>query len=168
MKTTVESLALQVHAILAEDDSPAGRERVAAQLAAALREPGFVAAQFAGGNAERKILYADPELHFCILAHEYKQARQGSPHDHGPTWAIYGQAEGESVMTEFEVVEPATAGQRGRVREQRSYTMTPGHARVYDEGVIHAVRHPGPSRLVRIEGRDLATVKRGVYDIAAS
>ena len=52
------------------------------------------------------------------------------------------------------------------MRELRSYTMRPGDARVYDEGVIHAVRHPGPSRLVRIEGRDLAKVKRGIYTLA--
>jgi hypothetical protein len=167
MTITLESLARDIHDILAADDSPAGRQRVAMQLGEALRDPAFVAAQFAGSTGERKVLHEDPQLHFCVLAHDYQQARAGSPHDHGPTWAIYGQAGGESVMTEFEVVEPPAAGQRGRVRELRSYTMRPGDSRVYDEGVIHAVRHPGPSRLVRIEGRDLAGVKRGVYDIAA-
>ena len=167
MTITLESLAARIHDILGEDDSPAGRQRVAAQLGEALRDADFVAAQFTGGTGERKILHEDPQLHFCILAHDYSKARAGGPHDHGPTWAIYGQAVGESVMTEFEVVEPATSDRRGRVRELRSYTMRPGDARVYDEGVIHAVRHPGPSRLVRIEGRDLATVQRGVYEMAA-
>jgi len=40
---------------------------------------------------ERKVLYEDPKLGFCILAHNYQGARESAPHDHGPYWAIYGQ-----------------------------------------------------------------------------
>ena len=160
MTMTLDSLAAHCQRALAAGDTPAAREQVAAMLSRALRDPDFVREQFARPVGERKIVHEDPELGFCILVHEYDHAREGSPHDHGPSWAIYGQAEGESIMSEFEQVAP------GRVRELRSYTMRPGDARVYDEGVIHAVRHPGPSRLVRIEGRDLAKVKRGIYTLA--
>ena len=38
----------------------------------------------------RKVLYEDPELGFCICGHVYEGPAAGSPHDHGPTWAIYG------------------------------------------------------------------------------
>jgi hypothetical protein len=157
MPLHLESLARACREALAKGDTPAAREQVAALLAAALRDPAFVQEQFAAPVGERKIVYEDPQSGLCILAHEYAHAREGTPHDHGPSWAIYGQAEGESVMTEFELVEA------GIVRELRSYTMRAGDARVYNEGVIHAVRHPGPSRLVRIEGTDLAKVKRGTY-----
>jgi hypothetical protein len=160
MTITLDSLAADCRRVLAQGDTPAARAQVATLLSAALRDPAFVRAQFAAPVGERKIAYEDAELGFCILLHEYGHAREGQPHDHGPSWAIYGQAEGESVMTEFELVAP------GRVRELRSDTMRPGDAHVYNEGAIHAVRHQGPSRLVRIEGRDLATVKRGVYESA--
>lgn len=158
MSMTLDALASECKRILTVENTPGGRKRVAGLLSQALRDPAFVREQFASPVGERKVAYQDPDLGFCILVHEYRHAREGKPHDHGEWWAIYGQAEGESVMSEFEVVAP------GQARELRSYAMRPGDAHVYDEGAIHAVRHPGPSKLVRIEGRDLATVKRGVWE----
>lgn len=157
MSTTLASLAGASRQILESNDTPAGREQVASLLRDALRDPAFVREVFSGPVGERGIVHEDPQLGFCILVHEYAQARGGNPHDHGPSWAIYGQAEGESVMTEFEEIEP------GVVRPLRSYTMRRGDAQVYNEGAIHAVVHPGPARLVRIEGQDLAKVNRGTY-----
>ncbi|MEJ6020735.1 hypothetical protein [Ramlibacter sp. PS4R-6] len=157
MATTLQSLAAGCKRALFEDAGPAGRTRAAGLLSAALRDTGFVKEVFARPVGERQVAYEDPQLGFCILAHESSHAREGKPHDHGPSWAIYGQAEGQSVMNEFEVVSP------GRVRKVRSVTLSPGDAHVYNEGAIHAVTHAGPTRLVRIEGVDLAKAKRGVY-----
>ena len=39
-------------------------------------------------DAERTILYEDPDLHFCILGHVYKGAKISAPHDQGSSWAI--------------------------------------------------------------------------------
>jgi hypothetical protein len=160
MTTSLQSLAEGSKRVLSEDNGPAGRARVANLLSAALRDTAFVRELFAQPVGERQVAYQDPDLGFCILVHEYPVAREGKPHDHGPSWAIYGQAEGESVMNEFEVVAP------GRVRKVRSVTLRPGDAHVYNEGVVHAVTHAGPTRLVRIEGVDLGKVKRGVYALA--
>jgi predicted metal-dependent enzyme (double-stranded beta helix superfamily) len=161
MGLTLADFAARCHAILAREDNPAGRQKVAALLREALRDQAFVAAQFANDAPERRILYEDPDLAFCILAHEYRGAKESRPHDHGPSWAIYGQAEGESVMNEYERVD----GAAGKVRKMRSHTMRPGDARVYNEGDVHAVTHTGPSRLVRVEGQDLAKVRRGTYEV---
>lgn len=163
MTVTLESLCRGCKALLATDNTPAGRTRVADLLCEALRDRHFVRDLFAQPVGERKIVYQDPDLGFCILLHEYTHARrEGEPHDHGPSWAIYGQADGESVMHQFELVAP------GHVRRLRSDAMRPGDARVYNEGAIHAVAHTGPARLVRIEGRDLAQVRRGSYVVVAS
>ena len=165
MHITLESLAGESRRILASDNTPAGRERVAALLAQALRDPAFVREQFAGNVPERKVIYEDPELGFCLLAHEYHDARDGGPHDHGPSWAIYGQAEGETVMSAFEVVEPPAPGVRGKVRKSHSYVMRPGDVHVYNEGEVHAPSRSGPTRLVRVEGVNLAGVRRGTYEV---
>ena len=157
MSHTLDSLSRACHELLAAGDTPAARRRIADALSGALGDPAFEREVFTRSVGERSVAWRDQELGFCILAHEYREPREGKPHDHGPSWAIYGQAEGESVMNEFAVVEP------GRVRKLRSVTMRRGDARVYDEGEVHAVTHTGPSRLVRIEGRDLSTVKRGIY-----
>lgn len=164
MTRTLPAFADQVRGILQKENNPAGREKVAALLSEALRDRAFVESFFDADSPQRKIVHEDPQLGFCILAHRYTDAKSGPPHDHGGSWAIYGQADGETMMSDWQVVEPATAGQRGKVRKIREYTMTPGVAHVYNEGDLHAPSRLGPTRLVRIEGTNLEMVKRGSYE----
>ena len=163
--TTLEAFAARCREVLATDDTPAGRARVAALLASALAEPAFAPALFAGDTPERKIVYEDPELGFCILVHEYHGAKDSRPHDHGPSWAIYGQAAGETEMSDFALVEPATPGRPGKVRKTRSYRLRPGDVHVYNEGDLHAPSRAAPTRLVRIEGVNMETVARAKYEV---
>ena len=167
MTMTLDALARECRNLLLADASPSGRTQVAALLGRALQDDEFVRAQFAGGMPERRILHEDRDLGFCILGHEYHDAKEGGPHDHGPSWAIYGQAEGETVMTDFEVVQPAAAGTPGQVRRGRSYALRPGDAHLYNEGAIHAPSRGGPTRLIRIEGTNLEKVARGKYEVGA-
>jgi hypothetical protein len=161
MSLTLESFAARLRAVLQQHDDPAGREQAAALLRDALRDRAFVESLFDAHSPERKIVYEDPQLGFCILAHRYTDARKGGPHDHGNSWAIYGQADGETVMSDWEVVSP------GKVRKLREYTMKPGDAHVYNEGAVHAPTRFGPNRLVRVEGTNLENVKRGKYEVLA-
>ena len=167
MPITLESLAQQCRRLLASDNTPAGRAQVAALVAAALRDSAFLRDQFAAGVPERKIIYEDPELGFCILAHEYQGAKDSGPHDHGPSWAIYGQAEGETTMSDFELVEPPAADRPGKVRRTRSYCLRPGDVHVYNEGAVHAPSRSGPTRLIRVEGVNMEKVPRGKYELVA-
>ena len=160
MPHTLQSFAARCHEILASQDNPAGRNRIAAQLSDLLKDQGFVSAQFDDASPERKILYEDPELGFCILAHNYRGPKDSSPHDHGPSWAIYGQAQGETAMCDYELVEPATAGNPGKVRKTRAYRLTPGDAHVYNEGDLHSPSRAGPTRLIRIEGMNMERIQR--------
>ena len=167
MHVTLESLARDARQVLASNNTPGGRLQVAELLAQALRDEAFVRTLFAAGIPERKILYEDPELGFCILAHEYRGAREAGPHDHGPSWAIYGQAEGETEMADFALVEAAGPGRPGKVRKTRSYRLRPGDVHVYNEGDMHAPSRSGPTRLIRVEGVDLEKVARGKYEVVA-
>lgn len=167
MHRTLESLAAQCRQVLMANNTPAGRTQVAALVRNALRDSGFIAAQFGADAPERKIVYEDPDLGFCILAHEYRGARESRPHDHGPSWAIYGQAEGETLMHDFVLVEPAAAGRPGKVRRTRSYTLRPGDVHVYNEGDLHAPNRAGPTRLIRIEGMNMDKVNRLKYEVVA-
>ena len=90
---------------------------------------------------------------FAILGHVFREARRTPPHDHGASWAIYGQAVGETTMDGWEVTAPATAEKPGQVRLRDSSVLRPGSARVYNEGEIHSPRREGPAKLVRIEGQ---------------
>ena len=79
-----------------------------------LKDDAFIAKHVGDDVPERKILYEDPELGFCILAHNYQGAKESNPHDDAHSWAIYGQAKGETEMTDWELVEKATATGRAR------------------------------------------------------
>ncbi len=163
MRHSLQSFAASCHEILASQDNPAGRRQVATLLAELLADPDFVAAQFDAASPERKILYEDAQLGFCILAHNYQGPKDSGPHDHGPSWAIYGQARGETAMSDYVLVEPAAAGKPGTVRKTRSYKLTPGAVHVYNEGDLHSPSRAGPTRLIRIEGTNMEKVQRAKY-----
>ena len=164
MSLSLPSFAAQVRAILQVNDSPAGREQVATLLRAALKDRAFVDSLFDDASPERKVVYQDPDLGFCILAHRYTDARNGGPHDHGPSWAIYGQADGVTLMTDWVPVGAVSPDGRAQVKKVREYALTPGVAHVYNEGEIHAPRREGAARLIRIEGVNLEGVRRGKYE----
>jgi len=160
MAHTIEQFAATCHDLLKAEPGPAGRRKVCALLQEVLKDRAFVAAHFDERTPERKILYEDPELGFCILAHSYKGAKTSPPHDHGPSWAIYGQAQGETEMSDYELLEPARADKPGKVRRTRTYKLTPGVAHVYNEGDLHSPRRENSTRLIRIEGINMEKVKR--------
>jgi len=165
MTYTLEQLAADCHAAIAADPGPAGREEVRKHLERALKDPAFVAAHLGPDNTTpRKALYEDPEFRFCIMAHVYEGAKEAPPHDHADTWAIYGQGKGVTEMTEWRKVTSPQGDTPGTVAVEKVYELKPGMAVVYNEGVLHSPRREGPTRLIRIEGRNLDGVKRDVYE----
>jgi predicted metal-dependent enzyme (double-stranded beta helix superfamily) len=166
MAYSLEQFAAACHRILAEDPGPKGRQRVCAIVQDVLKDDAFVAAHLGDDVPERKILYEDPELGFCILAHVYRNAKESAPHDHGPTWAIYGQARGETMMTDWALLEPASETKPGKVRYVKNYTLKPGMAYVYNEGDLHSPRRDGPTRLIRMEGKNTDKIRRLAYERA--
>ena len=166
MGYTLEQFAKEVHDALKTEPGPNGRKKVVDIVQSVLKDDAFVAKHVGDDVPERKILYEDPELGFCILAHVYQGARESQPHDHGPSWAIYGQARGETVMSDWALVEPPAGSAPGKVRHVRSYTLKPGMAHVYNEGDLHSPRREGPTRLLRLEGTNMDKVRRGAYEKA--
>ena len=69
MGHTLSSFADECHRILAAEPGPEGREKVRALLEDVLRDQDFVATHLGDDVPERKVLYEDPQLGFCILAH---------------------------------------------------------------------------------------------------
>ena len=164
MGHTLEQFSADCRRILSEDPGPEGRHKVRALVEDALKDEAFVAAHLGDDVPERKILYEDPDLGFCILAHVYKDAKESQPHDHGPSWAIYGQARGKTVMSDWARVQAATDQQPGKARLARTYTLEPGMAHLYNEGDLHSPRRDGPTRLIRIEGHNMDKVRRLKYE----
>lgn len=164
MAMTIEDFTARARAALKGKPGPEGRQEVCALVREALKDPGFVAAAIPDGTPERKVLYEDPELGFTVLAHAYEGAKNSKPHDHGPSWAIYGQASGETIMTDWECLERPTGERPGKAKHVRDYTLRPGDAYLYEPGVLHSPRRDASTRLLRIEGLNMDKVKRLPYE----
>lgn len=163
MTETLEQLAGDVRELLTNETGAAGKAKICQRLSQALLDKDFVAEQLparAPGAIPREVLYEDPDLGFCICGHVYDGAAKGSPHDHGSSWAIYGQASGSTEMTEWEIVEKGEGDNPSLVVPETTYMMEPGDARFYDIGVVHSPNRENPVRLIRIEGANLDHVTR--------
>ena len=164
MGYTLEQFSAECHRLLKNGPGVEGRKAVCALVQDVLKDEAFVAAHLADDVPERKVLYEDPELGFCILGHVHHDARGSNPHDHGPSWAIYGQAQGETIMTDYFPVARPGEGKPGKARPIRDYKLTPGMAYLYNEGDLHSPRREGTTRLIRIEGRNVEKIKRLPYE----
>jgi len=164
MSYTLEKLAADCHAAIGEDQGPAGREIVRQYLENALKDNEFVSTHLGPDNDdERKVIYQDPDYDFCILAHVYKGAKGSNPHDHANSWAIYGQAIGVTEMTEWKKLKASEGDAPGVVEPVKVYELKPGMAELYNVGDLHSPRRETDTRLIRIEGVNLAGVKRDRY-----
>src|SRR5262249_8007426 len=137
MGYTLEQFSSACHDILSDDPGQKGRQKVCTLLQEVLKDQAFLAAHVGDDVPERKIIYEDPDLGFCILAHSYQGAKESQPHDHGPSWAIYGQARGETMMSDWALVQAASPDKPGKVRHVRTYPLRPGMAHVYNVGHLH-------------------------------
>src|SRR5262245_49994368 len=161
MPYTLEQLSGDIRKALKADAGAAGKEAVCGLVAKVLRDEAFVARHLTAEQCRpRKVLYEDPELGFCICGHVYESAADGSPHDHGSSWAIYGLAVGDTEMTDWRIVKKGEGDGPTLVAPAKAYVLKPGDSHFYDVGVVHSPKRSGPTKLVRIEGRNLDHVRR--------
>ena len=162
MSYTLEQFASDVRDTLKADPGQLGREKVLDLVRKALHDEEFLAANVPETLPEdRNVIYEDNELGFVICAHNNPGAKKGYPHDHGPTWEIYGQAVGETEMTDWKVIEQGDSPRtETKVALEKSYFLKPGDAHLYAEGAIHAPMRSGPTRLIRIEGKNTENLER--------
>jgi hypothetical protein len=151
-------------AILSRDPGPAGREDVRQRLERLLANQAFVAAT-CGEDVPTglKVLYEDKELGFQVLAHINDKARKSPPHDHGASWAIYGQAAKYTEMIEWERV--GGDDKHAELKETKRYRLNPGQAGIYQDGAIHSIDYPDRARFIRVTGTNLDKIERVRFDL---
>jgi hypothetical protein len=163
MAYELEQMAGDIRAALLAAPGVAGRQEACRFVEKALGDDAFIAAHLkdrAPGVHPREVLYEDPELGFCICGHVYGDAAHGKPHDHGPAWAIYGQARGRTEMTDWRIVETGDGDAPALVEPVETYALAPGQARLYDVGAVHSPARDQPTKLIRIEGQNLDSIER--------
>jgi hypothetical protein len=163
MPYTLTQLAADIREALAHGADRSAKEAVCTHVSRALRDETFLATHLkdrAPGADPREVLYEDPDLGFCICGHVYSGPANGAPHDHGSSWAIYGQAAGATEMTDWRIVKQGSGAEPTLVEPARTYPMHPGDAHLYDVGDVHSPKRKAPVKLIRIEGENLDRVKR--------
>jgi hypothetical protein len=151
---------------LARDPGVRGREQVRVNLEKLLANPDFIRAH-CGDDAPRglKVLYEDAKLGFQVLAHINDKARVSPPHDHGDSWAIYGQATKYTDMTEWEREDDGGDPKHAKLKPGKKYRLTPGHAGIYQDGKIHSIDYPDYARFIRVTGTNLDKIDRIKIDL---
>ncbi|HVZ54010.1 MAG TPA: hypothetical protein VG986_18720 [Pseudolabrys sp.] len=155
-----------VRSALTNDPGPNGREKVRLLLETLLRDQDFVA-RYCAEDAPGKlhVLHEDPELGFQVLAHINDKARVSPPHDHGDSWAIYGQATRYTDVTEWNRTDDGANPAQATLAPRVTYRLEPGNAAIYQDGVIHSIDYPDKSRFVRVTGTNLDRIARVMFDL---
>jgi predicted metal-dependent enzyme (double-stranded beta helix superfamily) len=167
MSYTLEAFCADCRRALQSDATRGGREQVRSLLEKLLADRDFVARHVTALPPGRHTLYEDPELGFVVLSHVNAKGGKSPPHDHGASWAVYGQATQYTDMTEWHRSEggPTDAPGPATLHLARRYRLEPGHAGLYDIRDIHAIDYPDDARFVRVTGTDLESVPRLKFDL---
>ena len=120
-----------------------------------------------GGNAfeesmppGKRVIFHDSETDVHVLAHVHPATqRRGSPHTHGTSWAVYGNAKGSTGMTIWRR-ENAETDAHAELRMIDEYSLDPGCARAYPSGAIHATQQNEKAWVIRVTGTDLDALQR--------
>ncbi len=133
---------------------------VAEKLSQLLNNPDFVAATFDDDTPfGKRELYHDPDLDFYVLAHVQHGGKKGTPHTHGTSWAIYGNAKQSTKMTEWRRVNPESE-EKVVLEQADQYLISPGQTRAYPPGKIHSTEHLEKAWVIRVTGTDLDHLPR--------
>ena len=169
MAYTLDEFCADCRAAITADSGSEGREVIRGKLEQLLANQGFVDATL-GADAELGVhtLYKDEDFEFVVLAHINEEPASSPPHDHGNSWAIYGQATEYTDMSEYRRLDGGEGDGEAKLEQVKAYRLTPGKAGLYDVRAIHAINYPAKARFVRVTGRELELEPRLKFDMAAN
>jgi predicted metal-dependent enzyme (double-stranded beta helix superfamily) len=162
---TFEQFCEDCREALKADPGPAGHDKIKQNLETLLKDQDFIAAE-CGPNAEPGIrtIYKDPETDFNVLVHIYAAGKKGPPHDHGKSWAVYGQAEEWTDMTVWKRLDDGSDDAKAKLEEDRTFRLKPGMAGKFEVGDIHSIHFPDGAKFVRVTGTDLDAIPTKRFD----
>ena len=150
---------------LKADPGPGGHEAVRGNLEKLLADDGFAAAHCGPGvEPGIRTIYKDAETGFNVLVHVYEAGKTGPPHDHGASWAVYGQAAEFTDMTRWKRLDDGDGEAHAELEKMETFRLEPGMAGKFEVGDIHSIHFPDGARFVRVTGTDLNTIPTRRFD----
>ena len=151
---------------LKADPGAGGHETVRRNLEKLLADRDFVAAECGpGAKPGIRTIYRDKETGFNVLVHVYEAGKKGPPHDHGRSWAVYGQAAEWTDMTLWIRKDDGSQDGFADLEEGKTFRLNPGDAGTFEVGQIHSIHFPDGARFVRVTGTDLDAIPTSRFDL---
>ena len=151
MPYTLDQFVADARAALQAENNANGREKVRLLVEKLLQNQDFVAATFpVEATVGRHKVHEEPDQGFVVLAHVTGDAGKSPPHDHGSSWAVYGQVSGYTDMTVWKRTDGGSGGGEATLEKVNGYRLNPGQVGRYDVGrrALHRLpgRRPLPAR----------------------
>lgn len=160
MAYTLQQFCADANGALKSQPLETALEAVAGKLSDLMKNEDFVKATFSHDMPPgKRDLYHDPELDFYVFAHVQDGGKRGTPHSHGDSWAIYGNINGVTEMTEYRRANLET-DEAAVLEVVDAYGIGAGDTRGYGPGKIHSTAHPEKCWVIRITGTDLDNLPR--------
>jgi hypothetical protein len=160
MGYTLQQFCADSNAALKANPLDKALDIVSAKLADLMKNEEFVKATFSDDMpAGKRDLYHDPELDFYVFAHVQEGGKRGTPHCHGTSWAIYGNINGVTEMTEYRRTNPESE-EAAVLEVVAKYGVRGGQTFGYGPGKIHSTAHPEKCWVIRLTGTDLDELPR--------
>ena len=156
MAYTLEAFCDDARTILKTDSSAAGVERVRKKMERLVRDAEFIKQHFHDGMqyGPRRV-FVDPELGFEVLAYRAEKARTSPAHDHGDSWALYGQIRDYTEMTEYERLDDGKDPDNAKLGIKSKYKLEAGQVGTYWGSQLHSTFTPVECCYLRLTGTDL-------------
>lgn len=166
MSYTLDEFTANCRASLTNGAGEAAHEEIRNNLERLLADEVFVAAT-CGPDAEPGIrtIYRDAETDFNVLVHVYEAGKAGPPHDHGASWAVYGQATEYTDMTAWRRLDDGAEEGHAELERADTVRLEPGMAGKFEPGDIHSIAFPDGARFVRVTGTDLDRIPTRRFDL---
>jgi len=122
--------------------------------------------QNCGDDAEAGVheLYKDAERGFIVYAHINPKGRTSPPHDHGASWAVYGQVNNFTDMTEYDRLDDKSKEGHAEIAQSKKYRLEPGMVGKFGPHAIHQIHFGNDTRFIRVTGSDLFVEDTLTYD----
>ena len=159
MSYSLEDFCHDVRGLLLAGDTREARDAIRVKLNDLLVDAEFCAVHLGEDSAKGvNQIYQDAETGFCVLTYNMTNPRISPPHDHGNSWAVYGQVEGFTDMTIWSAATPTD------IEPVKTFRLDAGQAGLFDVGDIHSIDYGAGAKFVRITGVDMAQETRRVYN----
>lgn len=111
------------------------------------------------------LLYKDSQKGFIVTASTSKDKLYRPPHDHGPTWAVYGVYSGEIAMNRYRRVDGRRKAGYAELDQVADFVARLGMVDAIVAGGIHELRYRGDAGIsVIARSGDPSEFLRGRYN----